>query len=153
MSHANAIGHMRPSTNPQPLKSNRQTLAFAKPRQSSVVLHGGMQSLSAKNSIGQKVSMMPGSQPVRQTIAPMHQREGRQHQGLGGIDAVDFSKPERFVREILDFLQKVTITSDINCQKAYKNLSGADASALIFNLLKQIAPNYQIQPRFEVHEI
>jgi hypothetical protein len=58
------------------------------------------------------------------------------------------------VREILDFLQSVTITtSDLNFQKSYKNISGADATTLIFNLLKLVAPNLQKPFKFEVHEI
>ena len=32
----------------------------------------------------------------------------------GGLDQVDFGKPERFVKEILEFLSNVTITNDIN---------------------------------------
>ena len=43
------------------------------------------------------------------------------------LDQVDFSKPERYIREILDFLQTVTISSDLNFQKTYKTLSGSDA--------------------------
>jgi hypothetical protein len=52
------------------------------------------------------------------------------------LDQVDFSKPERYIREILDFLQTVTISSDLNFQKTYKTLSGSDAQNLIFTLLK-----------------
>jgi len=54
----------------------------------------------------------------------------------------------------LDFLASVTITSnDINTAKSFKTLSGADAQALIYNLIKQFAPNYQSPPRFEATEI
>lgn len=70
------------------------------------------------------------------------------------MDQVDFSKPERFVREILDFLQSVTITtSDLNFQKSYKNLSGTDAQTLIFNLLKQVAPNLQRAFKFDIPDM
>lgn len=69
------------------------------------------------------------------------------------LDQMDFSKPEKYVREILDFLQSVTITNDLNTQKSYKTLSGSDAQALIYTLLKQIAPNYQSPPKFEAGEI
>lgn len=69
------------------------------------------------------------------------------------LDQVDFSKPEKFVHQIHEFLQSVTITVDLNTQKQHKTLSGADAQALIFNLIKQIAPNYSHPPRFEASEI
>lgn len=35
-------------------------------------------------------------------------------QGYVTLESVDFSKPERHVREILDFLTSVTITNDLN---------------------------------------
>jgi hypothetical protein len=49
---------------------------------------------------------------------------GHPTQKQQSLEHVDFSKPERYVREILDFLQSVTITNDLNTTKTYKTLSG-----------------------------
>ncbi len=40
---------------------------------------------------------------------------------------MDFSKPEKYVREILEFLSNVTYADDIDTLKSYKTLSGSDA--------------------------
>ena len=80
----------------------------------------GMQ--SAKGFFGGKLSILPGQATAgpRATIGPM----GHPTQKQQTLEHVDFSKPERYVREILDFLQSVTITNDLNTTKTYKTLSG-----------------------------
>lgn len=37
---------------------------------------------------------------------------------------MDFSKPERYLKEIVDFLQTITIVNDSNLFKNYKTISG-----------------------------
>ena len=77
---------------------------------------------SAKGFFGGKLSILPGQATAgpRATIGPM----GHPAQKQQFLEHVDFSKPERYVREILDFLQSVTITNDLNTTKTYKTLSG-----------------------------
>lgn len=82
----------------------------------STVLHPSMP--TAKPSSMGKLSILPSNSHFNKGGAPKPP----------SMDNLDFTKPERYVREILDFLQSVTITTpDLNFQKSYKNLSGADA--------------------------
>ena len=106
--------------------------------------------MTAKNSIGSKLSLMPGSQPInRQTVGPgaygMHK--------IPTLQQMEFSKPESYIREIIDFLNQVTIANDVFAQKIPKTLSGSDATSLIFKLLRLFAPNYSAPPKFTTDEI
>ena len=94
-----------------------------------------------------KLSIVPGQVPSTNSLVKSKTDKSNTLEGM------DFSKPERYLREILEFLQQVTIINDINPQRLCKSFSGADASLLIHHLIHQLAPNYTELPKFETHEI
>ena len=72
---------------------------------------------------------------------------------LQHLDHMDFQKPEKYLREICEFLQNVTIVNNINLSKNYKAITGNEAQAFIYHLIRQFAPNYSAPPKFEPGEI
>lgn len=67
---------------------------------------------------------------------------------------MDFSKPEKHLREIIEFLKGVTILQDEkNILKSLKTINGQQSQFIIYNLIKIFAPNYQTMPKFEEQEI
>ena len=66
---------------------------------------------------------------------------------------MDFSKPEEYLREIINFLDNVTILKDNLQFKTFKNINGSQASHLIYLLINVYAPNYAAAPKFEESEI
>ena len=66
---------------------------------------------------------------------------------------MDFSKPDEYLREIVNFLDNVTILKDNLQFKTYKNISGSQASQVIYMLVNVYAPNYAAPPKFEETEI
>jgi len=59
-----------------------------------------------------------------------------------GLDKVDFSKPDRYLREIYDFLNEVTILNLTDLMKKKNTLNQKDAQMVLFNLIRIPAPNY-----------
>lgn len=77
--------------------------------------------------------------------------EGSQVQGLSqntmvkpkSLNEMDFSKPEKFLKEILEFLRNVTILSENkDLFKNLKTINGQQAQFIIYQLIKIFAPNY-----------
>ena len=66
------------------------------------------------------------------------------------LEKMDFSKPDRYIREMLDFLSSVTIHS-LNFKN--KGLKQSDAQMLIFTLIQLMAPNFRKPPTFKAQEI
>jgi hypothetical protein len=65
--------------------------------------------MSAKQSIGGKLSLVPGIN--RQTLGPQNAQQ--RNAGIPLLSQMEFSKPEHYIREIMDFLNQVTIATDI----------------------------------------
>ena len=40
---------------------------------------------------------------------------------------MDFSKPDKYLKEVIEFLRDVTIANDLNFQKTFKTISGNEA--------------------------
>jgi len=59
-----------------------------------------------------------------------------------GLDKIDFSKPERYLREIYEFLNSVTILNLADLMKKKNTLNQKDAQMVLFNLIRIAAPNY-----------
>ena len=73
---------------------------------------------------------------------------------LQAYDKIDFSKPERFIREMLNFLNSVTlVTHDINVKQKNRTMSSTDAQLLLQHLMELIVPNLTKMPAFNPKEI
>ena len=46
---------------------------------------------------------------------------------LQAFDKIDFSKPQNFIREITDFLNSVTLVTDIQLKSKGRSISNSDA--------------------------
>lgn len=70
------------------------------------------------------------------------------------LNDIDFSKPEKHLKEIIEFMKSVTILQDDkNILKNLKTINGQQSQFIIYNLIKIFAPNYQSMPKFEEQEI
>jgi len=76
-----------------------------------------------------------------------------QHSQGTVFDKIDFSKPERYIREITDFLNSVTLVSEINLKHRGRSISSSDAQLLIHHLLQLMVPNLHQMPNFNPKEI
>eukprot|EP00347_Sterkiella_histriomuscorum_P009840 403339673 len=172
-----AGGQMRSSiqgsmVNQNQLSRGRQTISRQVPAsllQSSQQSIGYSGNQSARSQSHTKVSMVPGlGQHNLLSKANQMQKnyqnvdEGSQMQGLSQnaiikhktLNDIDFSKPEKHLKEILEFLRNVTILSDNkDLFKNIKTINGQQAQYIIFHLIKVFAPNYTTSPKFEEIEI
>jgi len=82
---------------------------------------------------------------------------GKQVHGVasGGLDLqkMDFAKPDKYIREIIEFLNNVTIVTDLSSKTKSRSLSQHDAQLLIYHLLQLFAPNLRAPPTFNAKEI
>ena len=79
----------------------------------------------------------------RQSANPVHNAQLLNAQKNDfGLDKIDFSKPEKYLREIYDFLNTVTILNLAELMKKKNTLNQKDAQMILFNLIRVAAPNY-----------
>ena len=64
------------------------------------------------------------------------------------MDKVDFSKPDKYLREITDFLNSVTLVTDLQLKQRSKSISSRDAQLLLQHLLQLVVPNVKEMPKF-----
>lgn len=69
------------------------------------------------------------------------------------MDKIDFSKPERYLKEIYDFISEVTILNLSDLIKKKNTLNQKDAQMLFFNLIVISAPNFVNEPAWNPIEI
>ena len=72
------------------------------------------------------------------------------------FDQIDFgSKPERFMKEIHEFLNSVTLTGlqDLGVKSKSRTISSHEAQQVIFNLLRLVIPNMSEMTDFNAKEI
>ena len=72
------------------------------------------------------------------------------------FDQIDFgSKPERFMKEIHEFLNSVTLTGlqDLGVKSKSRTISSHEAQQVIFHLLRLVIPNMNEMPDFNAKEI
>ena len=72
---------------------------------------------------------------------------------LPPLNKLNFQKPDKFIREIVEFLIATTNVNEKDLVKSYKTLSGIEAQTIIFSLIKLFMPNYRAMPKFQVKEI
>jgi hypothetical protein len=69
------------------------------------------------------------------------------------LDKIDFSKPERYLKEIYDFISEVTILNLSDLIKKKNTLNQKDAQMLFFNLIVISAPNFVNEPAWNPTDI
>ena len=69
------------------------------------------------------------------------------------FDKIDFSKPDRFTREIADFLSSVTLVADSTLRQKGRAISSNEARLLIDSLLQLMVPNLAVMPSFTPKEV
>jgi hypothetical protein len=66
---------------------------------------------------------------------------------------MDFSRPEKYLPEIMEFLNNITIPQNLNIKPGQRNISQSEAQLLIYYLLRIIAPNYKEPTPFTANNI
>lgn len=66
---------------------------------------------------------------------------------------MDFSKPDKFIREITEFLNSVTLVTDIQTKPKGRTMSSNDAQLLLLHLMQLVVPNIKRMPNFQPKEV
>lgn len=53
--------------------------------------------------------------------------DGMKGSGIHTLEGIDFSKPKKYIKEVVEFLQTVTIVNELNLQGGMTTLNGNDA--------------------------
>lgn len=82
-------------------------------------------------------------QPSTLALAPLN----------SDFDKIDFSRPDRFMREIVSFVSLVTQENDLGIKSKGRQINAQDAQTSILLLLQLVVPNLHVVPGFNPREV